>query len=305
MARRPPKTKEDRSLPGRVVETRGRRVLVADKDGERVCFLSGQRAVVGDEVRWVEAQGTGGKLVGVNKRRTALIRVDQRGKEQVLVANLAGLLVVAAPLSPPFRAGLLDRYWVGGSALDLRVVLCLNKIDEPIPEAVEVDLALRVAAGLRVLQVSAHSGQGMAELESFIDTNADEGPWALVGHSGVGKTSIIASLLPKTDVGEVGELSAYWGTGQHTTTHSRIFPVGRGEVVDSPGIRTFAPGRLAAEDVRRYFPGVQDVRCHYRDCLHRDGEEGCGAPEAVPQALLLSYRKLQEELAEIERRQRL
>ena len=95
-----------------MVEIRGRRVLVRDDEGERVCFLAGQRAVVGDEVRWVPARGEGGKLVEVLPRRTALRRVDAIGREQVLAANLGGLLVVAAAQHPPFRAGLVDRYVV-------------------------------------------------------------------------------------------------------------------------------------------------------------------------------------------------
>lgn len=290
---------------GRVVETRGRRVLVRDPEGERVCFLSGHRAVVGDEVRWVPAPGEGGKIVAVLPRRTVLRRVDFSGREQILAANLGGLLAVAAAQQPPFRAGLLDRYVVAARSAGLEVALCLNKVDLGVPEDVERELALRATTGLEVLRVSARTGEGLDALRAFLaERSAAGGPWALVGHSGVGKTSVIGALLPGQDVGDIGEISEHWGTGQHTTTRSRIFAIDGGEVVDSPGIRTFAPGGLQARDVREHFPGMHGLDCRYRDCLHREDEEGCVAEDSVNPDLLASYRRLLHELLDIEDRRR-
>lgn len=280
-----------------VVATAGRRVVVRDAEGERVCFLSGQRAVVGDRVEWVEARGEGGKLVSVAERDNALIRADDRGREQILAANLAGVLVVTAPREPPFRAGLLDRYLVAAGIGGLEARIVLNKVDHGVPDEVGAELRLREDAGVEVLRTSAVTGDGLDALRAVIGST--ESPWALVGHSGTGKTSLAAALLPGVDVGEIGHLSEYWGQGRHTTTGSRWFAVpGGGGLVDSPGIRTFAPGRLGPEEVRDWFPGVGPQTCKYRDCLHRPGEEGCVAEERVPAPLLGSYRRL---LAEIER----
>lgn len=283
---------------GRVVAIAGRRVVVRDEDGERACFLSGQRAVVGDVVRWVDARGEGGKVTEVLPRRTTLVRADDRGREQVLAANLAGLLVVAAAVEPPFRAGLVDRYLVAAGVGGTDAVVVLNKADLGVPPEVDAELALR---GVRVVRTSATTGQGLDELRALLA--ASDGPWALVGHSGVGKTSIVAALLPGEDVGPIGEISEYWGAGRHTTTGSRLFAVpGGGEIVDSPGIRTFAPGRLGAEDVRSFFPGMGEVACRYRDCLHREGEQGCAAETMVPSELLASYRRLLAEIVGIDAR---
>ena len=292
--------------PGRVVATMGRRVVVHDEEGDRVCFLAGHRAVVGDEVAWVEVPGEGGKLVRVLERRTALIRTDPRGKEQVLAANLHGIVVVSAPREPPFRAGLLDRYLVAAGVGGLQAIVALNKVDGGVPDGVEAELALRQAAGVEVLHVSAHEGTGVAALAARLaEVGPHGGPWALVGHSGVGKTSLAAALVPGHDVGAIGDLSEHWGTGQHTTTGSRIFRMPSGaELVDSPGIRTFAPGRLDAEHVRDHFPVVRDLVCRYRDCLHRAGEDGCTAEQEVPPPLLASYRRLQAELTGIDERRR-
>ena len=74
--------------------------------------------------------------------------------------------------------------------------------------------------------------------------------------------------------------------------------------MDSPGIRTFAPGRLDPIDVRQHFPGVGDLQCHYRDCLHRKGEEGCVADAEVAPPLLRSYRRLLAEMLDIDERRK-
>ncbi len=283
--------------PGRVVATRGRRVVVSDEEGERTCFLAGKRAVVGDRVRWVEARGEGGKIVSVDPRETALTRADARGREQILAANLTGIVVVTAPRQPPFRAGLLDRYIVAAAIGGLSSLIVLNKTDQGVPVEVETALALRNDAGTPVLRTSVPGQLGIQELAEQLR----DGVHAFVGHSGVGKTSLARALLPGVDVGEVGDLSEHWGTGQHTTTSSRIFSLpGGGELVDSPGIRTFAPGRLTAADVRRYFPMMGDLHCKFRDCLHREGEQGCAAPGEVDPELLASYRRLLGEIVTLD-----
>ena len=97
-----------RGKPGRVVETVGRRVRVRDEDGERVCYLSGERAVIGDRVLWEEAPGSGGKLLGVLERETCLMRRDNQGHKRILAANLAGVVVVTSPSKPAFNANLVD-----------------------------------------------------------------------------------------------------------------------------------------------------------------------------------------------------
>ena len=279
---------------GRVVETVGRRVIVRDVDGARPCFLSGQRAVVGDEVTWEEARGEGGKLVDVHPRRTVLRRTDPRGEEQVLAANLRGLAVVVAAADPPFHGALVDRYLVAASRDGLDAVIVLNKVDLGIPVGVDTELALR--GDVPVLRVSTRTGDGVQAIRTYLAEHP--GPWAFVGYSGVGKTSLVQAMLPGVDVGPIGEISEYWGTGRHTTTSSRLFDVpGGGEIADSPGIRGFLPAGLEARDVRDHFPGVSGLGCKYRDCLHRPGEEGCTAEASVDALLLQSYRAL---LGEVE-----
>lgn len=284
---------------GRVVEILGRRVRVTHEGGDAVCFLSGFRVVVGDEVRWVEAKGEGGKIVGVEPRRTALIRREITGLDQVLAANLEGVLIVVAAREPPFRAGLVDRYVVAAHASGLEVAVVVNKSDQGLEDESIAEIALREAFGIPFLYCSSTVGDGVDTVSAFVAAH-DGGPWALVGHSGVGKTTLVKALLPEIDVGPIGDLSEYWGTGQHTTTRSRLFGLpGGGELVDSPGIRMFAPGGIGPQEVRSHFPGMAGMPCKYRDCLHREGEEGCVAEETVGPALVQSYRRLLADVIEL------
>ena len=279
--------------------------MVVDPNGERVCFLAGHRAVVGDRVEWVEVQGEGGKIVRLCERDNVFDRVDLRGRRQVLAANLGGLVVVTCPSDPPFRAGLLDRYIVAAGASDLDVMVLVNKIDLEVSAEVERALEARREEGVPIQYVSAHTGEGIEAFLAWLALGSSERPWVLVGHSGVGKTSLLSTLLPDQDVGAVGEVSAHWGTGQHTTSASRWFVLpGGGGLVDSPGIRTFAPAGLGPEDVRRFFPGVSSLTCRYRDCRHREGEEGCSVADHVDVGLIHSYRRLYAEMESIAKRMR-
>ena len=290
---------------GRVKEIRGRRVLVANADGERVCFLAGHRAVVGDRVDWVTAQGEGGKITHLHERANVFERVDLRGRGQVLAANLGGLVVVTCPSDPPFRAGLLDRYLVSASVSGLDALVLVNKVDLGITEDVQRALEVRRAVGFPIQYVSSKTGEGVQEFRDWLARETVDRPWVLVGHSGVGKTSVMSAILPDEDVGAVGEVSAHWGTGQHTTSSSRWFELpGGGGLVDSPGIRTFAPAGLRPEDVRTFFPGVATLACRYRDCRHREGEDGCAAIDEIDAGLLTSYRRLYVEMEGIAKRTR-
>ena len=284
-----------RGKPGRVVETVGRRVRVTDEAGDRVCYLAGKRAVVGDRVMWEEAPGTGGKLVTVLERDSELRRRDNQGKDRVLAANLQGVVVVMSPSRPAFNANLMDRYLVAIAAAGLKGAICLNKIDLETSPEVEAELALRESLGYPILRTCSKDGRGLSEVMELIGERSDAGSWAFMGLSGVGKTSLVAALLPEQDVGAIGEVSEHWEQGQHTTTYSKIFSLPQGgEVCDSPGIRTFSPAGLTREQVRDFYPGMGDLRCQFRDCEHREGQKGCEAPEALNDSMLKAYRRLLE-----------
>lgn len=273
----------------------GRRVVVRSEGEEVVCHLKGLRAVVGDEVRFEHLRGGGGRLAEVLPRERWLARSEGK-HERVLVANLTHLMIVAAVQEPPFRPGLVDRYLVAADTAGLEPVLVLNKIDLGVPAEVDIALAeWEQVLDLQSVRVSAHDAEGLDAVRELLGPGVTA---VFVGHSGVGKTSILQALLPEVDVGAIGELSEA-ERGAHTTTRSTLFalPSG-GELVDSPGIRSFAPARVTPETLRLHFPGMHTLRCKFRDCQHRAGEEGCVAEESLPPRLLESYRRLHESVVE-------
>ena len=103
-----------------------------------------------------------------------------------------------------------------------------------------------------------------------------------VGQSGVGKSSLVNSLLPGVDT-RVGALSELTGKGTHTTTTARLFHFpGGGQLIDSPGIREFGLGNVSRDDVEAGFIEFHDLlgRCRFRDCKH-DREPGCALLQAM------------------------
>ncbi len=271
------------------------------EDKSVLCFLGGHRAVIGDEVEFEPVRGEGGKLVAVHPRRTCLRRVAITGREQVLAANLVGMVVVTSVSDPTVHVPLLDRYVVAAYREDLRVAICLNKVDFSVSKELEYELSLREACSIKVIRTSVVQGLGIDNLAQFLSNEG--GTWALVGHSGVGKTSLIAALCPGQNVGPIAEISKHWGMGRHTTSGSCIFnmPTG-GEIVDSPGIRSFVPAGLDPVTVRTHFPMVRGLKCKFRDCLHRPGEQGCVAHKNVDPSLLRSYHKLLEDVTTAQQR---
>ena len=154
--------------------------------------------------------------------------------------------------------------------------------------------------GYPVLEVSAHHGDGMQQLQAQLDGHIS----VFVGQSGVGKSSLVNSLLPEVNL-RVGPLSEISGQGTHTTTTARLFHFpGGGDLIDSPGIREFGLGHVSRADVEAGFIEFNDLigRCRFRDCKH-DREPGCALLMAledgrVQQQRMNSYRSIIASLPE-------
>ena len=269
---------------GIVVEMVGRRVRVLLASGD-VCVLpaKGAPVVVGDRV-----VVRGGVVTSHDPRDTELLRGGSRTR--VLCANATLLVSVNAASHPPFRSGLVDRLLVAASVAGMDAAIVLNKCDEGMEEADLETLARYEALGYPIFLVSALQGKGLDPLRALLAQHTS----VLVGHSGVGKTSLLRQLVPGVDRA-VGELDP-WGRGRHTTTGAAMLDVPEGgRVIDVPGVREFGVEHVDRVDLRLHFPEFRDLRCKYRSCLHT-GEEGCVAEDEVHEDRLDSYRKLMEEL---------
>jgi ribosome biogenesis GTPase len=256
----------------------------------RVARKSG--IVVGDDVE------VDGERALALPRRSALMRRSPGGGVHVVAANLDVLGIVTA-VDPPARAGLVDRAAVAAWSSGIQPFLVVNKVDLPDADEIVAAARERVAGEMPVFAVSASSGTGLDAVAAHL---SGHGRGALVGPSGVGKSSLLNRLLPGLDLA-VRALSEAHGAGRHTTSVSTLHRLPRGgELVDTPGVREFGLVDVARGDLARFFPGfsVVDDPCRFRDCLHRE-EPGCAVVAAVdddrvPATRYVAYRTLLDEL---------
>ena len=266
---------------GRVIAAFGRQVLVRTAAGTELRARPFGRAltiVCGDEVRCrIDARHEEVHVIEVMPRRTALYRSNLRGATEPVVANLTQLLVVLAPLPVP-DLFVVDRYLAAATSGGVAATLVVNKSDLGIDAALAAELAAYAAAGYRAVQCSAESGAGLTELRAAIAPGALA---ALVGQSGVGKSSLVRCLIPGAEVA-VGDLVRA-EEGRHTTTAARLFDLAHGAaLIDSPGVRDFAPALEALDERSLGFPEIERLApgCRFADCRHLR-EPGCAVRAAA------------------------
>ena len=271
--------------PARVTESFGRRVIVETADGtRRPAELFGKRltCVCGDEVLIREPSQQSGdvsKVVSVLPRRSLFARTDSRGRTEPLAANLTLLIVIIAPVPEP-DLYIADRYLAGAALAGMSGALVVNKSE--LPRAEEEDFQAGVSdyerAGYTVLRVSAKNDPSVEPVRALL--NGASG--MLVGQSGVGKSTLTNRLAPESER-PTRSLSDSTGEGRHTTVSTALFrlPCG-GELIDSPGVRDFAPPPVEDAMIQVGWPEILKLapQCRFNNCLHIR-EPGCAVLEAV------------------------
>jgi ribosome biogenesis GTPase len=248
---------------------------------------------VGDEVETERNSKGELSIVSIAKRRTYLARAGGDGKEaQVIAANAERAVIVSSVQEPPFRPGLVDRWALLAYRGGLDPFLVMNKVD--LVSRDEAQRSIEEAAlPLPHMLVSAKVGDGMDELgESLRDRTS-----VFVGHSGVGKSSILRRLIPGIEI-LTGELSGKSGKGRHTTTSSKLYILpGGGHVIDTPGVRSVSLGVTSTAETASLFPEIRDADgCRFSSCTHRT-EPGCSVlagvrDGSIPESVYARYRKL-------------
>lgn len=284
-------------------EHRGAVDLLSERGTHRASIAGalhheGVRLAVGD---WVIADDAGdgaARVLALLERRSALARkaAGRASVEQLVAANLDTVFVVTA-LDGDLNPRRLERYvtavWDGGA---MPVVL-VNKVD--LADDVEAALAeaSAVAAGAEVIGLSATSGEGLDALDAHL---APGSTVALVGSSGVGKSTIVNAL---TGAGAATRGLGVDAKGQHTTTSRQMYRLASGALlIDTPGMREL--GLLdAGEGLGVAFGDIEQLAeaCRFRDCGHVD-EPGCAVLAAIAEGALeperlVSYQKLEREIA--------
>ena len=257
------------TITARIIAAYGRHLLVRDAQGnERAARPFGRKlqVVCGDRVSCeIDPRHDEAHVIEVLPRDSCLYRTNLRATEEPVVANLTLMLVTLAPLPVP-DLFLIDRYLAAAASAGIRASLVVNKSELPWPQDLAAELAAYAQVGYAHVAVSAKAGTGMESLRAACAGDIA----AFVGQSGVGKSSLISRLVPEAQI-RTGELMLRTQEGTHTTTASHLYDLaGDGHLIDSPGVRDFAPALSRLEPTSLGFLEVAQRApgCRFDDCRH-------------------------------------
>ena len=288
---------EERRGAGKVLTATRKTYSVAVERQVIQCTMRGKLAVddgydtvrVGDNVKVTWQEDGPGVIEEILPRTSKLSRsIESRAyQEHIIAVNISQLLIIMSTRRPRFKSGLLDRYLVIAEKNQLHPLICINKVDLAPSKQFRHFQEYYEKLNYPVLFTSAVSGEGITDLAEALS----EGVTALVGFSGVGKSTLINAIEPGLDI-RVGDVSERTLKGQHTTTSAEMFPLSSGGfVVDTPGIRELGFWGIYKKDLQHYFIELKHYapRCQFADCTHIH-EPGCAVKMAVQAGDILAER---------------
>jgi len=277
---------------GRVLNVHGLESHVQADDGHIVrCTMRRLLRTIATDQRhplaagdWVHVRGVGdeGTIQSIEPRHQSLSR-DSRGRRHVIVANVDQMIIVGSAAQPDLKPGLIDRLIVAAESAGIRPLICLNKVDLVEPSVLVPLAGVFARMGYPVVLCSTVTGMGVARLQAELRGRVT----AVVGQSGVGKSSLLNALDPGLDL-RVAEVSRDNEKGRHTTTTARLLPHRlNGWFVDTPGVRQFQPWQLVPAEVPSAFRDLRPIAnlCRFPNCTH-DHETSCAVKDAVADGLL-------------------
>lgn len=238
---------------------------------------------VGDRVEIVEnAEGTA-FITAISDRRNYIIRKSPNLSKQshIIAANVDQALLVVTVNRPQTSTTFIDRFLASAEAYRIPVVLVFNKTDlltDDERRYQEMVIALYENIGYECREISAATGSGVDELWKMLAGRIT----VLSGNSGVGKSTLINSLLPGVNL-RTAEISDAHNTGMHTTTFSEMLPLpDGGYIIDTPGIKGFGTFDIEPEELTGYFRDIFHFSrdCRFSNCTHRH-EPGCAVLRAL------------------------
>ena len=281
-------------MKGLVVKNTGSWYTVKTDDGRMVDSkikgnfrLKGIRSTnpvaVGDRVSIVENSEGTAFITAIDDRRNYIIRKSPNLSKQshIIAANVDMAFLVVTVNKPQTSTTFIDRFIASAEAYRIPVTLIFNKSDILTDDEAhyqEMMITLYENIGYECRTVSAVTGNGIDELRHLLKDKIT----ALSGNSGVGKSTLINSILPGVNL-RTSEISDAHNTGMHTTTFSEMIELpGGGYIVDTPGIKGFGTFDIEPEELTSYFKEIFQFShdCRFSDCTHRH-EPGCAVKRAV------------------------
>jgi len=216
-------------------------------------------------------------------RRNYINRQSPRVKHQhhIIAANIDQSLLLATLREPRTSQGFIDRFLVASEMYHVKPLVIVNKLDlhrKKEQDQFEKWRTMYERVGYIFKGISVKDNTGIDEIKELLKNETT----LISGHSGVGKSSLLNSILPGLDL-KTQDVSESSGKGLHTTTFAEMFdlPLG-GRIIDTPGMREFGLVDISRQELSHYFPEMRErlVNCQFNNCLHIN-EPGCAVKEAV------------------------
>ncbi len=281
-------------MNGLVIKNTGSWYLVRTDDGRDVeCKVKGNfrlkeirstnPVAVGDRVVVVENEEGTGLITEIEDRKNYIIRRSTNLSKQshILAANIDLCFLVVTVTQPVTSTVFIDRFLASAEAYRIPVNLIFNKIDaydEDDTFYMDALIGLYEHIGYHCVKVSALKQDGIDILKEKIKGKVT----LFAGHSGVGKSTLINSLIPGMHL-KTGAISGYHGKGMHTTTFSEMIELPHGGfIIDTPGIKGFGVVHMEKNEIFHFFPEIFKFsnKCRFHNCIHIN-EPGCAVRDAV------------------------
>ncbi len=252
------------SHQGLIIAAYGKRYNVELPDGRILsCVTRGKKVdnAAGDRVSITLTADNEGVIEKTAERNTLLYR-SNAFKSKILAANVTQILIVLAT-QPSFYEDLLNRCLVAAEAAGIRAVIILNKCDLPNPQAMQ---KLEQYAALGYLTLKLNAKESVESLRPLLAGHTS----VLVGQSGMGKSTIINSLLPEAR-SKTQEISATLDSGKHTTTATHLYHLdAESAIIDSPGLQEFGLYHINETDLEYAFVEFRPLigHCKFNNCTH-------------------------------------